>query len=192
MIKLSRPECPKPEALADKDYNHPDNKAALKSASNNKCMYCESEVLTVDHGEIEHFRPRSKYPALIYDWNNLGFVCHRCNHAKLAKFDEGTPYIDPYSEDPENHILFCGFEARPFRQCERGELTISDIQLNRPDLRESRIEKLKEIDAFIITWNSKNNDRLKEKALEELIKLSRPGHKYSSMVKTYLRLQQLL
>lgn len=192
MIKLERPDCPNPQALEGGNYNHPDNKAALKTASNNKCMYCESDVLTVDHGEIEHFRPKSIYENLTYDWENLGFVCHRCNHAKLAKFDEETPYIDPYSEDPQNHIVFCGFEAKPLRQCERGELTILDLKLNRPDLRENRIEKLKEIDAFIAAWKNKTNTTLKQRALTQLIQLAQPGNEYSSMVKSYLRLQQFL
>ena len=49
----------------------------------NKCYICETKGITGI--QVEHFRPQSKYPNLIFDWNNLFFVCTHCNGTKLAK-----------------------------------------------------------------------------------------------------------
>jgi 5-methylcytosine-specific restriction endonuclease McrA len=85
MIKLNRPQCPNQEALRT-NYKHPDNKAALISASYDKCMYCESKVSHTYYGDIEHIRPKSRFPDLEFSWDNLGYVCARCNGYKSDKY----------------------------------------------------------------------------------------------------------
>ena len=79
MIKLDRPSCPNPRALTKGDYKHPDNKIALKNSTFGKCMYCESKITHIDYGDIEHIKPKSKYPTLKFTWSNLGFACTVCN-----------------------------------------------------------------------------------------------------------------
>ena len=40
-------------------YRHPDIKAALVAETNGKCAYCESKVLHIHHGDVEHIYPKS-------------------------------------------------------------------------------------------------------------------------------------
>ena len=43
---------------------------------------------------IDHFRPRSRFPGLTFDWINLVYACRRCNEAKADSWpgfdDEGV------------------------------------------------------------------------------------------------------
>ncbi len=58
------------------------------------CGYCEE----AGKGEIDHFKPVSKFPQLVYEWSNWVFACSSCNRSKSDKWpDDG--YINPCSED---------------------------------------------------------------------------------------------
>ena len=53
--------------------------------------------------EIEHFRPRSRFPDLSFDWLNLVYACHRCNHSKAdswPEFDDASVNRLLAAEDP--------------------------------------------------------------------------------------------
>ena len=61
------------------------------------CAYCERQcepqVATsnpLNREEIEHFRPRSRFPEQSLEWLNLVYACRRCNHAK----DNSWPGFD--------------------------------------------------------------------------------------------------
>ena len=82
-------------------YGEPEVKLALRTMFNDKCAYCESFVMDVYIGDVEHFRPKAKikeadppepgYYWLAADWNNLLFSCRNCN--QLAKHEvEGKPF----------------------------------------------------------------------------------------------------
>lgn len=143
MRRLHRPPCPNPSALQT-NYKHPENKEALLRASCGKCMYCESQVSHVYFGDVEHIRPKAvgKYPELEFVWTNLGFCCARCNNAKSDRFDATCPLVDPYSEDPDAHLLAFGSSVRHKAGSERGAITISTTDLNRAELIERRAMRL--------------------------------------------------
>ena len=53
------------------------------------CVYCERPCSrptpsgnSPDEETIEHFRPRSRFPNLTFDWDNLVYACYRCNQRK--------------------------------------------------------------------------------------------------------------
>ena len=50
----------------------------LTEEFDNLCAYCEE----TDRGEVDHFRPKKLYPALVYAWSNWLFACRACNQAK--------------------------------------------------------------------------------------------------------------
>jgi hypothetical protein len=54
-------------------------KPQLKTETGGKCAYCESPTDTVAHGDVEHFRPKSKYWWLAYCYDNYVFACQICN-----------------------------------------------------------------------------------------------------------------
>lgn len=72
-----------------------------------RCMYCEDSGGT----DIEHFRPKSTYPAWAFQWENYLLACSHCNsNEKRNQFpllDSGQPaLIDPTVVDPSVHLIF--------------------------------------------------------------------------------------
>lgn len=191
MIQIQRPTCPNQAALTI-DYRHPDNKKALVDASFDKCMYCESKITHVYFGDIEHIKPKSKYPELEFEWTNLGFVCAKCNNAKHDKYDDATPYINPYKENPEKFILALGAFLKNKKGNERGDLTIQDIKLNRPELLEKRQTKIELIGKAVDACMRTKNENLKKAALKELILECDKDKEYSFFIKTLFRLHELI
>lgn len=82
---------------------------ALAQDFGNICAYCERQcepqVATSNphsREEIEHFRPRSRFPELSFEWLNLVYACHRCNHCKdnsWPGFDDGMVNQQLFAED---------------------------------------------------------------------------------------------
>ncbi|WCP66376.1 HNH endonuclease [Vibrio tubiashii] len=190
MIRLTRPACPHPEALASNNYKHPINKEALKNASNDKCMYCECKISHIDFAHVEHIKPKAegKYPELEFTWSNLGYACPKCNNAKSDKYYEDTPYINPYDEEPENYLVAFGTYLFSKNGCERGDLTISDLQLNRPDLLEKRQLRIEEFKSSIDACFRTSSQVLREAALAELRKESEADKELSLFVKSFMAL----
>lgn len=184
MINITRPNCPYPIALVRGDYKHSVNKKALKEASVDKCMYCESKISHIDFAHIEHFKPKAlnKFPELEFEWSNLGYSCPKCNNNKSDKFHDDSPYIDPYSEEPSEYFLANGSWLFVKQGSERSDLTIRDIGLNRPELLEKRLEKITEIQSAITACFRTNNVVLREMALQELRKEAEPDKEYSFFV----------
>lgn len=54
-------------------------KDQLKVESHDKCAYCEAPTAVVAHGDVEHFRPKSKYWWLAYYVGNYVYACQICN-----------------------------------------------------------------------------------------------------------------
>lgn len=97
-----------------------------------KCAYCESKVLHVASGDVEHYRPKRKveedpshpgYYWLAYDIENLFPCCEGCNRAraKMNHFPvkgtrahgpednlsrENPQLLNPYKDDPKEHLRF--------------------------------------------------------------------------------------
>tara|TARA_R110002096_G_scaffold197468_6_gene380825 strand:+ start:5915 stop:6745 length:831 start_codon:yes stop_codon:yes gene_type:complete len=62
-------------------------KDQLLEESNQKCAYCEAPTSVVAYGDVEHYRPKSKYWWLAYCYENYLASCQLCNQAyKGAKF----------------------------------------------------------------------------------------------------------
>lgn len=76
-----------------KVYGHSKVKRRLIKDQNGKCGFCESNILSISSGDVEHFRPKGGYHQnkndeklskpgyywLAYEWNNFILSCERCN-----------------------------------------------------------------------------------------------------------------
>ena len=185
MIRLTRPPCPNPGALKT-DYRHPANKSALRAASFDKCMYCESKVSHTYFGDIEHIRPKVRFPTLEFNWENLGYVCAKCNNAKLDRWQDEAPYINPYDEDPSEHLAPVGAMILQRAGSERGELTWRHISLNRPELLERRPERIDSILVLIDKVNRTGNLELRDALNAELDREVQDDSPYSFVAKAAL------
>src|SRR5262245_19740131 len=85
-------------------YGHRDIKAALVEETNGKCAYCESKLLHIAYGDVEHIIAKAVDPSRAYEWVNLTIACDKCNTNKGDKED----IVDPYRDDPAAALDFAG------------------------------------------------------------------------------------
>jgi hypothetical protein len=188
VIRLHRPPCPNPGALASGNYKHPENKEALRISTHGKCMYCESVIGHIEFARVEHIKPKAadKFPQLEFDWDNLGYVCERCNNEKGAKWFNATPFVDPYSETPADHLYAFGAFLGHRNGSERGESTIREIGLNRPDLVERRQQRVEAIKKALTACYRTTSVPLREAALRELTVEGTANSEYSLFVQALI------
>ncbi len=92
-------------------YRHKTIQLALSAMFSGKCAYCESKIELVSDAHIEHYRPKSRFPELTFDWKNLLWACGKCNSTKHKgdKFPDETddgPILNPCEDDPDEHLTF--------------------------------------------------------------------------------------
>jgi CRISPR/Cas system Type II protein with McrA/HNH and RuvC-like nuclease domain len=127
-------------------YRHADVKAAIVSDSHGKCMYCESRITHVHPGEIEHILPSSKRPDLVVAWENLGLVCTECNREKSDYYEPALPLLNPFEDEPSEHLAFYGPLVLHKAGAARGEITVRTLKLNdRTALFERRKERIEQL-----------------------------------------------
>ncbi|MEM9558495.1 MAG: hypothetical protein AAGC60_29855 [Acidobacteriota bacterium] len=73
-------------------------KDQLRSESGGKCAYCEGKAEHVAHGDVEHFRPKSKYWWLAYCYDNFLYSCQICNQSH--KSNHFPPHHQPRLPEP--------------------------------------------------------------------------------------------
>lgn len=123
-------------------YRHPVIKTVVQAETCDKCAYCESKVSHSQFGDIEHIVPLSRSPELVCSWANLTLVCQRCNNAKGDYWDSESSVLNPYEDDPSEHLLFVGPYVTHSPTSDRGRITVQVIDLNRMGLIEQRTERL--------------------------------------------------
>ena len=148
------PQTKRNKENAENKYNHAKVREALKVMCFGKCAYCESHVLHIGYAHIEHYMPKTKYPALCFEWDNLLLGCARCNGAQFKgdKFplaNEGGPFINPCDEEP---VDFFEFEfdsltgtANVLPKNIRGETTERELGLNCPELVKHRSDAVRKL-----------------------------------------------
>jgi flagellum-specific peptidoglycan hydrolase FlgJ len=155
-------------------------------------MYCEGKFEHNSYSHVEHIKPKAKFPELKFSWDNLGFSCQVCNTNKGEKYNETTPFIDPYSENPEDYIVFLLFYLFPKQGSEQGEYTIKELDLNRPNLIERRKERIDKLNVMINATYRTSSENLRNQAIMELKAEADKGKEYSAMVKSVLIAQGIL
>ncbi len=182
-------------------YGNDKIREILKKVQFDKCCYCEKKVEMPD---VEHFRPKSHYYWLVYDWKNLLLACETCNRMfKNDKFpisdeknqakshnddikNENPLLINPYEENPEEFIEFKGTAIFAKNGNQKGKTTISDIGLNRPTLDSRKIDLYKLCKT--IYQLSQNADAERKKDLENLLEeYSQKDKEYSLMIRCAIK-----
>lgn len=135
-------------------YRHEEIKTALVAETHGKCAYCESKVMHIAYGDVEHIIPKSTDRSLTFVWENLTLACDRCNTNKGAFVGNHDRLIDPYATEPLNHLNIFGpiILARPGDG--DGKITEKEIGLNRIPLVERRIERLKALAEMVDTMTN--------------------------------------
>lgn len=124
-------------------YNHSQIKDQIVQETSEKCAYCESKLRHIHHGDIEHIFPKSLDESKRFEWNNLTLACEICNQNKSNLDPMMNSILDPYIDNPESSLFFCGPLA--VGQDTKGISTETIIGLNRTELMEQRKERLEKI-----------------------------------------------
>lgn len=124
---------------------------SLNEIFNGFCGYCEGTVGTTSYPNIDHFKPKSIFPKLMFEYNNMIFSCQMCNTLKKEKWDE--LFFNPTEEDPELHIKFEKEIAIPLD--EKGNKMIDVLKLNRESVLKFRKNIYDIVEKMVITAKEK-------------------------------------
>ncbi len=166
-------------------YRHADIKAQLVEETFGKCIYCESKILHVSPGDIEHILPKSKRPDLIVDWSNLGLACQECNRRKTDYYEPVAPLINPYVDDPADHLVFAGPLVFPRPGDDMGRRTRARLELSRASLVEKRKERLEQIQSLLDLAAKQTNESDRQLLRDELLREIGRESEYSATASTF-------
>lgn len=146
-------------------YRHVDIKLALISETNGKCAYCESKLLHITYGDIEHIHPKSIDADNLFKWSNLTLACDKCNTGKGVS----VSIIDPYVDDPSEYFDFLGPMVIADAENNSAVITEKSLKLNRSDLLERRADKIKYLADQILVLLSAKNPELRDVLRNDLL-----------------------
>lgn len=133
---------PVPSRFFDR-YRQKDVRDSLRQMYDDRCCYCEETINIVAFEHIEHRKPKARFPADTFEWDNLHLACPKCNGAKVDKWNVRAPILDAVVDHPiETHLGYKESRLGLLRwpESDRGETTIEHADLDRPGLRQVRVE----------------------------------------------------
>lgn len=166
-------------------YRHADVKSQIKAETNEKCAYCESKIDHIYAGDIEHIIPKSKFPNLIFEWTNLTYCCGECNRRKLDYYDDQNPLLNPYTDNPEEHLIAAGDFIVSNPGSKKGLLTQLKLELNRVPLLERRRERLMHLQSLLELYTSVEGE-VKELLKRQLMQEVDKSKEYSFAVQAFI------
>lgn len=129
-------------------YRHSQIKEPLFESSHEKCAFCECKPGEGGNIEVEHFKPKSIYPELTFEWSNFLPTCRKCNGSKLDHDTGSTPIINPYETDPEEIFYYSDIRVQAIDHNEIARTTIEVCGLNSVRLMKPRSEILVSLHDF--------------------------------------------
>ncbi len=109
-----------------------------------KCVYCsieENKFGGIRNFHVEHFRPKSRFPCLINNIENLFYACSICNSFKGTDWlcNESIAYIHPSSNYNKHFKILKNNKVEGL--CNSSKYMVEKINLNRIQLIVYRKEK---------------------------------------------------
>ncbi|MCL2321363.1 MAG: TIGR02646 family protein [Oscillospiraceae bacterium] len=170
-------------------YRHDDIRKALSESSFDKGAFCECKPSESGNIEIEHFAPKSKYPDLTFEWDNLLPSCRKCNEAK-SDFDTILePIINPANVDPETIFTYDFFKICPIKDIPVEE--IASRTINVCNLNNSRLYGIR---ASLLISLTEYMDELKDKLeeIEDQVNSQKKGNKITKLRNSIEKVEQNL
>lgn len=165
-------------------YRHGDIKAALRRDSHNKCVYCESDI---GFGQTEHINPVSRCPAEIVSWANLALICPECNTYKSDYHAPAEPLINPFLDEPLDHLHFLGPLVFAVAGDAMGMRTLKQLHLNRGDLLQKRAKRLERLSPLIAQWQTHPNGATRDILQSALLDEAADAMDYAATVRACLK-----
>lgn len=183
-------------------YRNDAVKSGLIKSSFGKCAFCECIPSEGGNIEIEHFKPKSIYPDLTFEWDNFLPSCRKCNDSKDSHDTGVEPIINPYDIDPKGAFYFNDIEIKAANNGMKqlAEKTIEVCGLNTVRLWRPRAEILislrifsRSIEEAIEELANADTDRKRanrvkklREAIDIIEMLTKPSEKYSSFCIEFL------
>lgn len=167
-------------------YKSSEIKELLRLETADKCAYCESKVSHIDYGDVEHLLPKSVFPHLRYNFENLTYVCGICNTKKGDYFSIDTPLLNPYKDNPEEHLMPVGPMVLRVTTSERGLVTQKKLDLNRSELIERRAERLETITTILDQVARTKTPDIRRVLLNQVAQECAADKEYSFVVRAYV------
>lgn len=184
-------------------YRHREIQKKLEEASCKKCSFCECVPSEGGNLEVEHFAPKSIYPELAFEWDNLLPACSKCNQSKTNHDTIKKPILNPAVDNVEecldfNYINIIAKEGTSLYN--KACLTIDICGLNTIRLWKPRSEILitlsayeKNLKDFLEEFKEASTERIKKnkirrlrESVEIIESLSDRREKYSLFSKKFL------
>lgn len=100
----------------------------LREITNNHCSFCDGFPMQQMVEQIEHFKPKSKFPELSHQWENLFLICAKCNETKGEEFNELLLKPD------ENDFSFGKYFKMNFDGLLEPEINLTEIEKKRVEI----------------------------------------------------------
>lgn len=167
-------------------YRHSDVKAAVLAETNGKCAYCEAKITHVYFGDVEHIKPKSRFPDQSLVYGNLTLACAICNNRKGNYFDGQAPILDPYADSPEEHLVGLGSFVWHRNGSALGQRTIDLLALNRDQLCEKREDRLSSVSAIADRYVNAAIGELKEALADQLRREVEGTSEFALTIRSFL------
>ncbi|MBP7864215.1 HNH endonuclease [bacterium] len=176
------------DIVYDKFRRNKEIKITVVKDSFGKCSYCESKILAVSHGDIDHIIPLDADHTLAFEWQNLVLSCTKCNFEKLAYFSKTDPLLNPLQDEPSEHLLSEDHWIRGIPNT-KGPTTEIEVGLNRGGLIEDRQEHLENLKNAITYWKvlKAQNDPLMELAKRQILCAQERNKEYLFMKSNHVK-----
>ncbi|MXX15114.1 MAG: HNH endonuclease [Gemmatimonadetes bacterium] len=168
-------------------YRHRDIKEALRTETHEKCAYCESKISHVHPGEIDHISPVSHRPDLCVEWNNLTLVCSECNRRKSDYYNEEEPLINPYIDEPSEHLIFFG--PLVLHRDAMGFRTTKQIELSRTQLIERKQERIEQLNMLVQQWREMPNGSTRQFLWEEIMQYASDDAEFAGTIRAFISVE---
>jgi 5-methylcytosine-specific restriction endonuclease McrA len=179
-----------PDSVINK-YAHPQVKPALIVETNGKCAYCESKILHIDYGDIEHIIPKRKNPATAFEWENLTLACGVCNTNKGDYWQQPSLLLNPYKDKIPEHLKAFSTFILHVKGSKKGEFTHKLLELNRTPLQERRREAIAALHSVIDMYYREKNLLLKDIYKDQILDMTKSDKEHSLTLKCYAIAQEL-
>ena len=125
---------------------------ALGTETHGKCAYCEGVISDVSYPHVEHIIPKIRRPDLVVAWENLTLGCSVCNTRKGDYYDPEAALINPYKDDPLEHLDFRGPAIFGRLGSDMGARTVIRLNLMRGALLIERSRRLQALHSLLDRW----------------------------------------
>lgn len=130
------------------------------------CGYCEETC----KGDVDHFRPKSKFPQLVYEWSNWVLACPVCNQKKSNHWPP-MGYVDPCATStPARAESYFAFDIKTGEilpkstlatgRCRKAHRMIKDLGLNAYHHLKQRAVWLRLVSLALDGGSNTDNDEL--------------------------------